>query len=1032
MNLPKLSIDNYQFTILVFILLIIAGISSFLSMPRTEDPPVNVPGASVIVIFPGATPVDLEELVAQPIEEAVNELEDIKRIHTTVKDGLVYISVEFYFGYDARKKYDEVVDKVNGIRGTLPEEILEINFLEWTTSDVVILQLALISEKTAYRDLVQEAENLKKVIQKSNGVKRVDIKAYPQEEVRVSLNFPKMAAMNISLDQVEKAIQSNNANIPGGSLKLSGKNFNIQTSGTYANLDEVKNTVVNSYRGRNIYLHDIADVTLTYEDQIYFGRVNGKRCIFLEVKQKEGYNIFAIRGELQKKLTEFTNTLPVGIHLFTVFDQSIWVDERISYFLGNLLQGILLVGLIVLLALGFRSSMIVIMAIPLSIIMGLFVVDLSGFGLQQISIAGLVVALGLLVDNSIVMVENINRFRFLGYSPRDASILGASEISWPVISATATTVLAFIPIIMMPEASGEFIKSLPITIIATLIMSLLVALTLTPLITSKIYRKIPVGVSKKSMTYFERKLRQLIEGPYRRALLYSLNHKMLTVSFAIVALIISLFVFQFVGISFFPKAEKPQFLIQVNLPEGTNLDKTNQVTMDVEAVLDTLSGVSYYASNIGHGNPRIYYNVLEKNYSKNFAEIFVQLDEYNVEEFDNMVVTLRNHFSEYPGARINVKEFEQGHPIEAPIMVFVTGENLEVLKNISEDVERMIGEQPGVINLDNQMSKKQIDLSIVINRDKASIYGVPVFEIDKTIRAAVNGLGVSKFRDPQGKEYQIILRMPVGKEVSPEDFNDIFVRSLSGRQVPLKQLASIEFIDAPSRIKRFDLERTALVTADLEKGTNLDQVMNPVIEQLTNYTFPKGYRYVITGEVESRQDSFGGMKIAIIIAMIAIFAILVLQFKSFRQPLIIYASIPFAVIGMIWALLISGYTFSFSAFIGLISLVGIVVNNAIILVDYTNKLISNGMTLREAITKAGETRFIPIVLTSLTTIGGLLPLTLSGSTMWAPLGWTIIGGLLVSTALSLIIVPILYQVFTKSSEIAKGIHSHRNWLLWLR
>jgi len=1016
MNLPKLSIDNYQFTILVFILLVIAGTNSFLSMPRTEDPPVNVPGASVIVIFPGATPIDLEELVAQPIEEVVNELEDIKRIHTTVKDGLVYVSVEFYFGGDAKKKYDEVVDKVNGIRGTLPEEIFEINFLEWTTSDVVILQLALISDKASYHELLEEAEILKKEIQKSKGVKSVDIKAYPQEEVRVSLNFPKMAAMNISLDQVEQAIQSNNANIPGGSLKLSGKNFNIQTSGSYANLEEVKNTVVNSFRGRNIYLKDIAEIALTYEDQNYYGRVNGERCIFLEVKQKDGFNIFTIREELQNKLTDFTDALPVGMHLFTVFDQSIWVHERISYFLGNLFQGILLVGLIVLLALGFRSSMIVILAIPLSIIMGLFVVDLSGFGLQQISIAGLVVALGLLVDNSIVMVENINRYRFLGYSPRDASILGSSEIGWPVISATATTVLAFIPIIMMPEASGEFIKSMPIIIIATLVMSLLVALTITPLITSKIYKNIPAEASKRKMTFIERKMQQLIEGPYRRSLLFSMNHKVLIISIAVIALIFSLIAFRFVGISFFPKAEKPQFLIQVNLPEGTNLDKTNQVTMDVEAVLDTLSGVSYYASNIGHGNPRIYYNVLEKNYSRNFAEIFVQLDDYNLEEFNNMIVTLRKHFSEYPGAHINVKEFEQGHPIEAPIMVFVTGENLEVLKRISEDVERMIAGQQGVINLDNQMSKKQIDLSIVINRDKASIYGVPVFEIDKTIRAAVYGLGVSKFRDPQGKEYQIILRMPFGEEISPEDFDDIFVKSLSGRQVPLKQLASIEFTDAPSRIKRFDLERTALVTADLEKGINLDEVMNPVIEQLNDYPFPKGYRYVITGEVESRQDSFGGMQIAIIIAIIAIFAVLVLQFKSFLQPLIIYASIPFAVIGMIWALLISGYTFSFSAFIGLISLVGIVVNNAIILVDYTNKLISNGMSLKDAVIQAGETRFIPIVLTSLTTIGGLLPLTLQGGTMWAPLGWTIIGGLFVSTFLSLLMVPVLYQVFTKTSR----------------
>lgn len=1014
MKLPKLAIDNYQFTILVFILLVIAGINSFLSMPRTEDPPVNVPGASVIIIYPGATPFNMEELIAQPIEDAINELEDIKRIQTTLKDGLAYFAVEFYFGTNAKKKYEEVVDKVNGVRGELPAEIMELNFEEWTTSDVVIMQLALMSESASYRKLFADAEQLKKMIRKTEGVKTIDIRAYPDEEVRVSLNFPKMAGMNISLDQVEKAILSNNANIPGGSIQLSDKTFSVQTSGSYNNLKEIEKTVVQAHKGRTIYLQDIADVSFNYEDKIYYARVNGHRCIFLEVRQKENFNIFRIREKLEENIREFQQTLPRNISLFTVFDQSIWVDQRISNFLRNLLQGILLVGLITILALGFRSSMIVIIAIPLSIIMGLFVVDSSGFGLQQISIAGLVVALGLLVDNSIVMVENINRFRFQGYSPREASIFGASEIGWPIISATATTVLAFIPIIMMPEASGEFIKSMPVTIIATLFMSLLVALTLTPLITSKLYKPIMKGDVQKKITFFERWLKKMIHGPYRKSLNYALNHKVLTISISVILLLISLFVFQFVGVSFFPKAEKPQFLIQINLPEGSNLRKTDNVAMYVESVLDTIPEVNYYASNIGHGNPRIYYNVFEKSYAKNFAEIFVQLDAYEVKNFDKLITVLRDLFGKYPGARINVKEFEQGQPIEAPIMVYVTGENLDELQRISCDVEDMIAARPGVINIDNRLGKKRIDIQVTINRSKASIYGVPIAEIDKTIRTAINGISVSKFRDKEGKEYQIVLRMPQGENITPEDFNNIFVRSLSGRLIPLKQLASIEFTQAPSIIKRFDLDRTALVTADLEKGAILDDVMKPVLKQLESYPIPKGYDYVISGELESREESFGGMQVAIIIAMIAIFAVLVLQFKSFRQPLIIYAAIPFAVIGMIWALLITGYTFSFSAFIGLISLVGIVVNNSIILVDYTNRLIANGLTMNEAIKAAGETRFKPIVLTTLTTIGGLLPLTLQGGTMWAPLGWTIIGGLLVSTFLTLIIVPVLYQVFTGS------------------
>jgi multidrug efflux pump subunit AcrB len=1015
MRLPRLAIDNYQFTLLVFVLLAVAGINSFVTMPRTEDPPVNIPGASVIVIYPGASPVDLEELVVTPIEDAVNELDDIKRIQTTIRDGLAYFSVEFYFGTDPKKKYDEVVDKVNGIRTKLPDGIMDLRFMEWTTSNVVIMQLALISEKASYREMEHAAERLRIRLQKVKGVKEVDIRAFPEEEIRVSLDFPKMAAMNVSVDQVEKAIRSNNANIPGGSMKLSGKSFSIQTSGSYENLEELGSTIVHSWNGRLVRLRDVADIRFDYEDHRYLARVNNQRCIFVAVMQKSDCNIFDIRQDMEPELEQFRSTLPNEIRLFPVFDQSVWVDHRISNFLLNLLQGIILVGIFIFLAMGFRSSLVVMMAIPLSIIIGILVVDEMGFGLQQISIAGLVVALGMLVDNSIVIVQNINRYRSLGYTPREASIAATSEIGWPVVSSTVTTILAFIPIIMMPEASGEFIKSLPIVIIATLTISLIVALTLTPMVTSKLFQPVQQELQQRDTTFFQRQINRFIEGPYRRTLGFAVRHKALTLTVSVVVFLFSLYMFQFVGLSFFPKAEKPQFLIQVNLPDGTNLDKTNEAVRAVESVLDTIAGIKYYTTNVGHGNPRIYYNVFEKNYASNFAEVFVQMETYETRAFDALITRLRDHFSTHPGAQINVKEFEQGHPIEAPVMVYITGENLEVLETISGDVEAMISAQPGAINVENELSRKQVDIRVKINKEKAGMYGVPVFEIDKTVRTAVNGMSISKYRDDEGKEYNIVLRMPAGDEITASDFDRIFVQSVTGRMIPLRQLASIEFTQSPSMIQRFDLERTALVKADLQKGANLDKVMGPVLSQLKAYPFPNGYHYIISGELESRNDSFGGMQIAIIIAMIAIFAVLVLQFHSFIQPMIIYAAVPFAVIGMVWALLLSGHTFSFSAFIGLISLVGIVVNNSIILVDYTNKLLEQGMSLQEAVMTSGETRFTPIILTSLTTIGGLLPLTLSGSLLWAPMGWTIMGGLLASTFLTLIIVPVLYLVFTKAA-----------------
>jgi len=1026
MKIPKIAINNYIFTIVVFILIIIAGIISFFSMPRTENPSIYIPGTTIYVIYPGANPADLEHLVALPIEESVNELEDIKSINTYCWNGVASISIEFEYGVDAKEKYDDVVSKLNDVKSDLPPEIFDIFTFRWNSTDVVIMQLALVTENASYAELDKVSDELKRKLERSFGIKKVEVHALPKQEIRISIDIEKMAQMNIPVDRIIKSINSYNVNLPGGAIKLNNKYFTINTSGSYENIEDIKNTVVSSYMGKIIHLKDVADVNLDYEDQQYFARFKGQRAIFISLQQKPDINIFHIHEKLMPIINNFKKELSDNIKMEMVFDQSQNVEHRISNFMSNLTQGIILVGLVILLALGLKSSIIVIIAIPLSIIIGLAVVDYTGFGLQQISIAGLVIALGLLVDNSIVMIENISRYIKLGYKPKDAAIEGASEIGWPVISATATTVLAFIPIMMMPDVSGEFIRSLPITITATLIVSLFIALTLTPLIASMLLKPNVIkkidneNKQKKSISFLTR----FIEGPYRKTLSFSLKNKILVLGIALAVLIISVYFFVFhLGKSFFPKAETPQFMVRINLPEGTNIDKTMKTTLWVESILDTIPEIKHYASNIGKGNPRIYYNLGQKQNATNFGEIYVELFEYDVEGFDRLVTKLRKKFNNYPGAEIIVKEFEQGSPVDAPVAIYVLGENLEVLKTISKDVEKYISETNGTINIENLLDRSQSDLYFNINKDKASMLGVPIYEIDKTIRIALNGATISKYRDKAGKEYNIVVRLPIENKVKLSDFDKIYVSSLTGKQIPVKQLASVEFKKAPSLITRYNMERNAMVLADLEKGVNLDDVMEPILKKLKEYPFPPGYKYYIAGELESRQESFGGMQKASIIALIAILAVLILQFNSFVQPLIIFSAIPLALIGSIWALFITNNTFSFTAAVGLISLIGVVVNNSIILVDYTNILRRKGVALYEAVRKAGETRFIPIILTTLTTIGGLLPLTIRGGTLWAPMGWTIIGGLLVSTFLTLLIVPVLYAGLERFIEV---IHKSKN------
>jgi multidrug efflux pump subunit AcrB len=762
--------------------------------------------------------------------------------------------------------------------------------------------------------------------------------------------------------------------------------------------------------GENIvFLKDIAEVSRTYEDKTYEARFKGKRAVYITATQKPGTNIFDVIDGLKVKLAEFQSELPNTIETEMVFDQSESVSSRLDDFFSNLLQGLLLVGFIVIVAVGVRASSIVLIAIPISILMGIGFLDLSGYGLQQMSIAGLVIALGLLVDNAIVVTENIARFMRLGYSPKEAAVKGTTQIGWAIVSSTVTTVLAFVPMMMMQNITGEFIRSMPLTVVYTLAASLLVSLTITPYLSSKwIALKEGNGRSR-----FQKMLTMFIETKYRRSLNFALSHTKIIITSAAVVFIGALSLFPLVGISFFPKAEKPQFLININTPDGTSQDKTDEITRRVESILDTKKGIKHYATSVGHGNPRIYYNIIMKRETSNYAQLLIQLDEYELEAFDNLLSDLRDEFDNYPGARIEVKEFEQGPPIEAPIAIKIIGDNLEILKSISRDVEDMFLATEGTVNVLNPLSTTKTDLFVNINRAKAGLYGVPLVEIDRTVRAAIAGLAISQYRDNEGKEYNIVVRSDIADKPKLNDLDKIFVASVTGAQVQLKQLATIEFKATPMSISHYDLARTVMLTSDVKRNISVQEVTQEIISRLDSYKFPKGYGYYVAGEREQRDESFGGMMKAIIIAMVGIFGVLVLQFRSYSQPLIVFSAIPLAIIGSIIALLVTGNSFSFTAFVGITSLIGIVINNSIILVDYTNQLRAEGMILLEALKKAGEVRFIPIILTTATTVGGLLPLTLRGGTLWAPMGWTIIGGLIASTVLTLIIVPVLYKIYTK-------------------
>lgn len=1005
MKITDFAVKNYQFTLIVFVMLIAIGVNSLVNMPRGEDPDFQAPQFSVVIIYPGTSPKDMEQLVVDKMEKKLNELDDIKRIISHVDDGLASIRVEFKYETDPDKKYQDVVRELDAIRGDLPQGILSIDVLKFSPSDVNIIQVGLTSETTPYKDLEEWSKKLKERLEKIKTLKNVDNWAFPQQQVRISLNLDKMAQNNIPLNKVIGAIQSENVNIPGGSIEMSSKKFNIKTSGDYKSVDEIKNTIVTSIGGKMVYVKDIAEVAFNYEEQSYIARLDGVRGVFVTAGRKMGTNIFDVEKQMQPVLDQFAKELPKSIHYDQSFNNAESVRTRLRSFTRDFGIAIFLV-LLTLLPLGFRASIVVMVSIPLSLSIGLFLLDIMGFTINQLSIVGMVVALGLLVDDSIVVVENIERYLRNGYTKREAAMAATKQIGLAVLGCTATLIFAFLPLLFLPEGAGDFIRSLPAAVVTTVIASLFVSLTIVPFLSSRILS----NHENPNGNFFLRGLKKLISGSYRKLLHNAIERPVTTLLIASAIFIGAVALVPVVGFSLFPPSEKPMFMINIETPLGTSLATTDSVTKYAEAIVKHIPELKNYATNVGHGNPRIYYNVIPRNESSDYAQVFVQLNEIPASEKRKLIDTLREKFKDYPNAKIEVKDFEQGPPIEAPVAIRLFSENLDTLRALAFKVEDLLKKTPGTMYVNNDLTTLKTDIKVKVNKAKAGLLGVATSEIDKTIRMAVTGLNIGTFREDNGDEYNINITLPHENKQTFDVFKKVYVGSYTGVLVPLNQLADIQFQTSPTTINHYDKDRYAVLTAFVKSGYNTSKLTDGILKELDQMQFPKGAYYVAAGDIEASQESFGGLGTIILITVFGILGILILEFKTFKGTLIVLSVVPLGIIGAVLMLWITGNTLSFVAVIGLIALIGIEVKNSILLVDYTDQLRRNGMSLDNAIQEAGETRFIPIILTTLTAIGGLTPLVMENNPLYSPLALVIIGGLISSTLLTRIVTPVLYKL----------------------
>ncbi len=1011
MKLTEFFVRHRPFSLVLTLALLVVGVVSFRQIPRAEDPSLKIPVLRVIAIQPGAGPTDLERLVARPLEDAVKELDDLKKLQTTIRDGVVDMVVEFEYGTDPDKKEDDVLRQVNAKRASLPSGLVLLDVIKVQTLNVALFQVALVSEEASDARLQDLAEALKKRFETVPGIRRAEKHAFPLKQVQVALDPDRLVQLRLPVSRIVEALQGNNQNLPAGAVELGDRRFTVKTTGQFASLDEVRQTPVAGNGAAVVRLGDVAEVHWAYEENDYFGRFNGERAVFVTAMPQRDRSVFALRDGLLRQADEFRAELPGDVRLELGFDQASNVDARLTRLEHDFLIAFALV-LLTVLPLGWRASLLVMLSIPLSLAMGITLLNYTGFSLNQLSIVGCVIALGLLVDDSIVVVENIARFRREGRPPREAAIEATRQITVAVVGTTATLLFAFLPLLMLPGGAGQFIRSLPLAVVYTVLASLFVSLTIVPFLASRFL----TGEEPAEGNWLLRTLQRAIHVTYRPFLHWCMAHRLATLALAGLLVVGSFALVPRIGFSLFPKAGTPQFSIRVYGAEGNSVARTDQLVRQVEALLRATPEVKWWFANIGKGNPQIYYNEFPEQQAANFAELFCELTEFRPKTSPAVLERLRQQLRGIPGARIVLKEFENGPPIDSPVAIRLVGEDLDTLALLAAKTETLLRETPGTENVDNPLRMPRTDLRVKLDRGAAALLGVPEVAVDQATRLAFAGLEVTRFRESDGDEYNLTLTLPRGERATLTNWSKLHVPTLAGGYVPIGQVAQLEFASAPPLIQRFNRQRTVTVTSQVRTGFLTDNVTRDVAGRLAKMEWPRGYRFEFGGEVESRKESFGGLGTAILVAVFGILTILVLEFRSFRGTLVVASVIPLGVVGGLVGLWLTGYSLSFTASIGFIALIGIEIKNSILLVDFTNQLREQGVPLGEAIERAGEIRFLPVVLTTLTALGALLPLAVQGSAMYSPLAIVIIGGLISSLLLSRLVTPVMYSLLPPAEE----------------
>ncbi|WP_397604757.1 efflux RND transporter permease subunit [Sphingorhabdus sp.] len=1017
MHIAEFAIRRWQLTLVLFTLLCALGFSAFQQVPRAVDPHFSMPVVSIVALQPGADAAEIEQTITKPIEELVQGLEDVQSVVSASSDGNAVIRAEFDWAGNPDQYFNDTVREVTAIRNQLPADLQGLQFEKIRTTNASILQIALLSDSASWYRMEKYARDVSEALGRDKEVRQAEIYGLPQPEISVAINTGRLAELRLPASVVVDAIRVGGADVPAGAVISGARRFNVETGGAFRDLEKIRNLPIRSNDGSIIRVGDVADVKISAAEQRVKVSHNGKRAVFITANQKQGTDATKLRNRLVEELARQQALLPPDIQAVIQFDQSKDIRKRLNELARDFAIALFLV-LITLLPLGWRASVIVMISIPLSIASGLLAISAYGFNLSQLVVAGFILTLGLLVDDSIVVVENIARHLRMGKSRSEAAIDGTKEITMAVLGSTGVLVFAFLPLFFLPEGAGKFIQSFIGTIVATITASMIVSLTIVPFLASRILK----GDEPEAGSLLLQWLMRKIDRFYHPMLHWALDRPRRSVWGALIGTCAAFSLVPILGFSLFPNADTSYFRVTVEAQQGASVAETGRIVAQVSAVLKTEPAIKVRAENVGAYNPPVFYNVFQRGENPTRGEVLAIMDNWQGAKSRAMVDRLRQKLDQISGARIKLMLFQNGAPINAPVEFRVYGPDQGELKRLAGQMEQVLRETPGTRDINNPVAFDKVDLDIRVDDAKAALLDVPAGAARRAIRLALSGERAGTYRDTEGDSYPVVVRLPLAETQPVSALESIYVSNRSGQAVQLAEISNPTLESTPAAIYRYNLQRYVGVTAQITDGVVVSKVNVDAKKQMDQIPLKPGYAIAVGGEAEKINDTFAGFGPVVVVALFSIFAILVAEFGRFKEALVVAGVIPLGTFGGLIALLITGNNLSFLAIIGFIALVGIEIKNSILLVDFTTQLRQRGLGLREAIEKAGEVRFLPVLLTSVTAIGGLMPLALFGGSLYSPLAIVLIGGLISSTLLSRIVTPAMYLLVVRG-DAAKAANA---------